>query len=423
MVQTTTLTYDPDELTARYGSPLYVYDLALVKQRAQELKEVITWPKFQPLYAMKANSCPAIIAALNEQGYGIDAVSPGEVALALRAGVPAERILLTENNMTDAEMFQAVEQGVVITCGSLDRLERLARQTSAKQVAVRINPRVGDSEHAHTLTAGPLTKFGIHHSQIDEILRIERETGIEVVGCHMHIGSNVLNAAVYGQAMEVLLAAAGQLPHLQFIDFGGGLGVPYHEDQAPLDLAAVGQCADDMMAAFCQQYGRELEMRLEPGRFLVAEAGTLLTCVTSVKTNPAEGEPGEEDYAPARTFIGCDSGFNHLIRPCMYGSYHPIENISRPLAEPQVVDVVGNVCESGDIFARDRLLPLPQEGDMLAIGFAGAYGASMASTYNTRSLPAEVVIDQGRSQLARRRRSLDELLDDWTWPNADETDE
>lgn len=394
----------PADLLARFGSPLYVYDLDVVRARARALLACIAYRPFQPLYAVKANACPALVRAIIAEGFGIDAVAPGEVALALRLGLRPDLVLYTENNMTDAEQAEALGQGVLITCGSLDRLERLGH-AGARTAAVRFNPDVGAGAHEKICTAGPLTKFGVHHSQVDEVLRIERETGLQVVGCHMHIGSGILDAAVYAQAMTVILSVAARLPHLRFIDFGGGLGIPYQPDQRPIDLQAVGRAASRLMEEFAQRYGRRLELRLEPGRFLVAEAGTLYTTVTAVKTNPDGG----------RTFVGCDSGFNHLVRPTMYDAYHRIDNVSRPDAPPAVVDVVGNICESGDVFAHARSLPRPQVDDVLALRDAGAYGLAMASTYNLRPLPAEVVIDGGVAKLARRRQTVDELLNAWEW--------
>ncbi|MFW5751019.1 MAG: diaminopimelate decarboxylase [Guyparkeria sp.] len=395
-------------LLAEYGSPLYVYDLETVRERADALRAAFTYRPLRLLYAIKANPCPPVARTLIAAGYGIDAVSPGEVALGLKLGLDPADILYTENNMTDLEMAQAMDQGVLINCGSLDRLERLG-VTGAREAAVRFNPDVGDSEHAKTLTAGPLTKFGVHHSQVNQVRSIEERTGIRVVGAHMHIGSGSLDAQAFIAAMEVILATAIQLPNLRFIDFGGGIGVPYRPDQQAIDLAELGATADRMMRAFCRQYGRELELRLEPGRFLVAEAGTLYTTVTSVKTNPAT------TAAAARTYVGTDTGFNHLVRPCMYGSYHPITNITNPDGPRQRVDVVGNICESGDVFARDRELAEPRVGDVLAIGCAGAYGMSMASTYNLRDLPAEVVVDGVEVRLARKRTPAAELIDAWEW--------
>jgi diaminopimelate decarboxylase len=400
----------PTDLIARFGSPLYVYDLAVVRARARSLREAVSYRPFSPLYAIKANPCPAVARAIIAEGYGVDAVSPGEVALALRLGLAPQQVLYTENNMTDAEMAEAMAQGVLINCGSLDRLERLG-MAGAREASVRFNPDVGAGAHEKICTAGPMTKFGVHYTQVDEVLRIERATGISVVGCHMHIGSGFLDAAAFVQAMGVVLDVAAKLPHLRFIDFGGGIGIPYTVDQRHMDLAALGARASKLMAEFVVRYGRTLEMRLEPGRFLVAEAGTLYTTVTSVKRNPDTAVPG-------RTYVGCDTGFNHLVRPTMYDAYHRIDNVSRPDAAKAVVDVVGNICESGDVFARARELPLPELGDVLALRDAGAYGFAMASTYNLRPLPAEVAVDGGEVRLVRRRQALADLLDAWEWNAA-----
>jgi diaminopimelate decarboxylase len=398
----------PSDLIARFGSPLYVYDLAVVRARAQALKQAIQYRPFKPLFAIKANPCPSVARTIIAKGFGVDAVSPGEVALALRLGVKPEHILYTENNMTDAEQAEAIAQGVLINCGSLDRLKRLG-QAGATTACVRFNPDIGAGAHEKICTAGPMTKFGVHYSQVNDVNRIEKETGIHVIGCHMHIGSGILDADVYARAMTVIIDVAKQLPHLQFIDFGGGLGIPYRADQGAIDVAAVGAKADALMREFCKHYGRTIELRLEPGRFLVAEAGTLLTTVTAIKTNP------DTALAKGRTYVGCDSGFNHLVRVAMYDAYHRIDNLTHPQAEKQIVDIVGNICESGDVFARDRALPRAELGDILAIRDTGAYGMAMASTYNMRPMPAEVVIDGETVRVARPRQELSALLDAYTW--------
>jgi diaminopimelate decarboxylase len=395
----------PIDLVQRFGSPLYVYDLTVVRARARAFADCIRYSPFQPFYAVKANPCPAVVRAIIDQGYGIDALSPGEVALALRLGVKPDLVLYTENNMTDIEMNAAIAQGVLINCGSLDRLERLGA-SGAKTASVRFNPDVGASAHAKTLTAGPMSKFGIHHSEVERVREIESRTGIAVIGCHMHIGSGFLDAVAFVEAMGVILDVARKLPHLRFIDFGGGIGIPYREEEKPVDLRELGSRIDRAMESFCAAYGRPLELRLEPGRFLVAEAGTLYTTVTSVKRNPG---------ADGRTYVGCDTGFNHLIRPCMYDAYHRIENITGGARQREVVDVVGNICESGDVFARDRKLPQSEVGDILAIRDAGAYGMAMASTYNMRPLPAEVVLDGQQARLARTRQSIEELMSGYVW--------
>ena len=390
-------------LAERFGTPLYVYDLDAVRGRCRALRRAVAWPRFRPLFAIKACPVPLVARAIVAEGFGIDAVSPGEVALALRLGVPPESVLYTENNMTDAEQATALAQGVLVNAGSLDRVERLAAAGAAR-IAIRINPDFGDGLHEKVCTAGPLTKFGIHHSQVGEAVAAARRHGCRIVGCHMHIGSGFLDATAFARSCAVIFATARQLPELEFIDVGGGLGIPYRPGETAIDLDAVGAQLGRDMASFCAAYGRAIELRLEPGRMLVAQAGRLLTRVTSLKTTP-EG----------RRFVGCDTGFNHLVRPAMYGSYHAISNLSRPGALPVRCDIVGNICESGDIFARDRDLPRPELGDLLAIEDAGAYGSAMASTYNTRPLPAEIVLDGGAVRLARRRQDLDELLDAWEW--------
>ena len=395
------MTIDAQEIIQLCGSPAYVYDLDIVRERARALKKAMHYQPTQLLYAIKANANPAVVRVLLEEGYGIDAVSPGEVAMALALGCPAEKIQYTENNMTNAEMQDATDNGVMITCGSLDRLERLAK-SGAKTAAVRFNPDVGGGAHEKVVTGGPLTKFGVHHSQVAEAVKLTEGTDCKIVGAHMHIGSGILDANLFVSAMGVILDIAKQLPDLEFIDFGGGIGIPYKPTDEAVDVPALGDHASQLMEKFSEAYGRPIEMRLEPGRFLVGDAGSLYCSVTSVKRNP-----------DGRCFVGCDSGFNHLVRPCMYNSYHHIDNCSNPDGDIETVDIVGNICESGDIFARDRELPTAKVGDILAIRDAGAYGIVMASTYNIRPLPAEAVIQDGKLSLQRAARSINDLLADY----------
>ena len=289
-------------LLAEHGSPLYVYDLALVRERAQALRAAIDYQPLTLQYAIKANTSPAVARVILEEGYGVDVVSPGEVALAQRLDVAPENILYTENNMNDEEMQQAIDAGIPINCGSLDRLEALGK-AGAQEAWVRFNPDVHAAVNPKVYTAGPLTKFGVAHSHIDEVLRIERETGIRVVGAHMHIGSGILDANVYAEAMGVIRSIAVQLPHLRSIDVGGGLGIPYKPGEEGIDVAAVGAAAKSLMESLNAETGKTLELRLEPGRFLVGECGHLVVSVTSVKENP-----------DGRIFVGTDSGFNH---PCV----------------------------------------------------------------------------------------------------------
>ncbi|MEK7414075.1 MAG: diaminopimelate decarboxylase, partial [Planctomycetota bacterium] len=394
---------DAHALIREFGSPLYVYDLDVVQARCRALRSAVTWKPFQIYFAVKANPCPAVVRTIIAEGFGIDAVSPGEVALGLKLGLRPEQILYTENSMTDAEQAEAMRQRVLINCGSIDRLERLAA-AGVRECAMRFNPDIGDGAHEKICTAGPLTKFGVHYTLVEQVRAIEQRTGIKVIGAHMHIGSGFLESEAFAKACGVIFELAARLPNLRFVDCGGGIGIPYRADQRAMDLPTMGARLSADMAAFCKRLGRPLELHLEPGRFLVAESGTLFCTVTSVKENP-----------DGRVFVGTDTGFNHLVRVAMYDAYHRIDNITRPNAPLRKVDVVGNICESGDIFARDRMLPMPQLGDVLAIRDAGAYGMAMASTYNLRPLPAEVVLSAGKPRLARSRQRVSDILDAWIW--------
>ncbi len=263
-----------------------------------------------------------------------------------------------------------------------------------------------------------MTKFGIHHSRVSEVLKRCWRHSLRVVGCHMHIGSGSLDHHAHAHAMAVLLEIAGNLPHLEWIDIGGGMGIPYRASDSTFDLATYGASIASLMTAFAARYtktsGRPApELRIEPGRFLVAQAGSLLTRVTSVKRNPDSRT--ESALVPGRTYVGCDSGFNHLVRPAMYGAFHRIENLSRPQQGGPTVDLVGNICESGDVFARDCQLGEVAVGDLVKVCDAGAYGFAMASTYNLRPLPAEVAVDGDQVVVARERQTVEALLDAWRW--------
>lgn len=407
---------DLRELAARYGTPLYVYDLERIRTQARAVRAAFAYEPLTPLYAVKANPCPHVVQAILQEGYGIDCVSPGEVALGLRLGLPPARILYTENSMSDAEMQEAIRLGVTITCNSLERLERLA-EAGATACAVRFNPGIGAGAHSKILTAGAATKFGLAPDAIGAVVALQARSALRVVGCHMHIGSGILDASVHAEAFDELLPLVAQLPHLQWVDVGGGFGIPYRPQERELDLPAVGRAIGARMRGLCDRVAAaggvpRLELRVEPGRYLVAQAGVLLTRVTSI----TRGVPSEQGVR--RTFIGCDTGFNHLVRPAMYEAYHRIDNLDRAEGAARAVDVVGNICETGDVFATDY--PLPAEtriGDLLAIRDAGAYGMAMSSTYNLRPLPPEVVVDHDRVVVARERQALDQLLGAWRWPS------
>ena len=404
-VSTSKVPYDPQALlriAESIGTPTYVYSERILRSKCAELRRNLKGIPFRLLYAMKANSCPAVLRVMLSEGLGIDAVSPGECLLASRLGFPPERILFSANNMTDSEMETAAASGVTLNIGELSRLDKFGQVNRGGRVCIRLNPQVGAGHHEHVITAGERSKFGVPVGQIDAVKDLAARHELKIIGLHQHIGSGIMSTDTLWKAMSVLLEAAGSFPQLEFINFGGGLGIPYRDHELPLDLDHFGRTILEPLRAFAEGHpSGTLTYWFEPGRFLVAEAGVLLVQVNTIKTNRS------------RVFAGADSGMGHLVRPAIYGAYHAIYNLSNPDGAPQVYDVTGNICESGDLFARERTIPEIREGDVLAILDAGAYGMAMASEYNLRPLPAEVLLtSDGEFVIARKRRSAEELVDE-----------
>ncbi len=389
------------ELAKRYGTPLFVYDGDTVRARYRDLFRFIPYPGLRVHYALKANYNPAILALLRDEGAGIDAVSPAEVAYALRLGFPPDRIIYTANNMTDAEFERVFKTGVVMNLGSLSRLKKVAVQHPGATLCLRFNPDVCDGDSAATMTGGDLTKFGILLDDVAEVVRIVRGGNLHIVGLHEHTGSGLQHMESVFRSMENLMKIATRenFPELEFLDFGGGFKVPYRPDEARIDYVTMGKEICRKFTAFCKEYGKDLLMRFEPGKYLVAESGWLLTEVNTIKHNRS------------RVIAGCDSGFPQLIRPMLYGAYHEISNLSNPGGKPQTYDVCGNICETGDRFAEQRELPEIREYDILAIANAGAYCYSMGGVYNMRSMPGEVLVADGEVVDFRPRESDDALID------------
>ncbi len=389
------------QLAKSHGTPLYVYDLDLIKQRYQELFTYITWPRLRVLYAMKANYNPAILRALHKIGAWLDTVSPGDVVLARKLGFPVDRILYTANNLTEREMKRVADSGVLMNIGSLSRLEKFAAAYPGSDLCLRFNPDVVDGAHAKIMTGGELTKFGILLEDVDQVCRIVERYRLRVVGLHEHTGSGITRTDSVYQGMRNLLAIATpeRFPHLRFVDFGGGFKVPYRPDEERIDYAAFGAEISRIFREFCATYGRDLEMYFEPGKCIVAEGGTMLVTINTLKNNRG------------RQIAGCDSGFPQLIRPMFYDAYHHIVNLSNPDGRPGIYDVCGNICETGDRFAEQRELPEIREGDVLAIQNAGAYCYAMGGVYNLRPMPPEVAVEGGSAWVARRGLSEDDLID------------
>ena len=393
-----------ETLAHQYGSPLYVYETARIRDAFHTLARAFAVDDLRIHFATKANSNPWILRLLRQAGAWADVVSPGEILMARTAGFPPGRLLYNGNSASDAEMRTAVDQGVRINVESLSQLRRMGELAPGTAISIRFNIYVGGGHHSHVITGGPESKFGIDWEQAGEAQAVAAEGGLKVVGVHCHIGSGVLQAERFVQAVTNLLTVARRFPGLEQVNFGGGIGIPYRQEQQELAVDRLGALLTAEYERFCAEYGARPALCLEPGRFLVARAGTLLCRVTAV------------NQARKYLFVGTDSGFNHLIRPAMYGAYHEIEAVApRPgAARPTVL--TGNICESGDVFTRGeegiepRSLPPLQEGDLVAIRDTGAYGFAMASRYNSFPLPAEVLVEAGRATLIRRRDTLDQLL-------------
>ena len=399
---------DALDLAQEYGTPLYVVDEMRVRENYRRVYQAFSqeYKKFQIFYAAKANTSLAVMRILEEEGSGIDAVSPGEIYTSLLAGFEPERILYTGNNITTTELEFALKSGVRINVDSISQLQRLAElpRSDGLKISFRVNPMVGAGHHDHCITGGELSKFGIMEHEAVDVYNMALDLGFRPVGIHTHIGSGILDPEPFKLAVKVLMDVAGQVHgetgvNFEFIDFGGGLGIPYTPDEPQLEIETFAREITRLFKEKIYEYGlNNPTLCIEPGRYIVGDASYLLTRVNTVK----------QSY---RKFVGVDAGFNTLLRPTMYGSYHHILVGDKPEARAQEnLDVAGNICESGDLFARERPLPKIKEGDVLAIMNAGAYAFSMASQYNSRPRPAEVLVRKGEVDIIRERETFADLL-------------
>lgn len=387
------------DIAKKYGTPTYIYDLDHAVAQYQSLFKAITWPKLKIFYAMKANYNPDLLRALLKAGANIDTVSPAEVHVALKVGFPKERLLYTANNLTDEEMRQVKGLGVLLNIDSLSGLARFGELFAGSEICLRFNSDVVAGEHEKVQTGGDKTKFGIRLDEVETVVKLIRQHNLKVVGLHEHTGSGIAKAEEFCQGMKNLMSiiTPDRFPDLRFIDFGGGFKVPYRPEEKRIDYIALGAEITKLFASFCKQYGRDLDLYFEPGKYIAAECGVLVVEVNTIKDNRT------------RLIAGTDSGFSHLIRPVLYDAYHHIVNVSNPGGHEKKYDICGNICETGDLFASDRMLPEIKEGDFLALLNAGAYGYSMGSMYNLRSMPAEVVVEGGVSRLSRPRQTAEDI--------------
>ncbi len=387
-------------LVEQFGSPLYVYEYDILVRQYERLKNAFKDSTPSILFACKANSNIEILKILKRLGAGIDAVSPGEIFLALHAGFKPEQILLTGTNLTRDDIIYTVENNIIINIDNVSMLEENGDLFTGRDVSIRLNPDIHSGGHTYLDTGHRDSKFGILHKDFSKIIGLLKRHNANLVGLHQHIGSEITAADSLLDSMDKLLEAALAYESISFIDIGGGYKVKYHEDDTETDIDDIGTRISERFNDFCQKNERNLRLIIEPGKFLVSESGYLLTAVQSIKRN-------EE-----KVMVGTDTGMNHLIRPALYQAYHEIINASNVSGDNnEKVEIVGNMCESADVLGKDRQITVPGIGDVLCIKNAGSYGYSMASMYNARMLPAEVLIQGGRPpRLIRRRQIFDDLF-------------
>jgi diaminopimelate decarboxylase len=385
-------------LSQEFGNPLYVYDAEKIAFQYKRLANAFSKvEKLRINYAMKALSNISVLKLLKNLGSGLDTVSLQEVQLGLHAGFTPDKIIFTPNGVSFEEIEAVAQLGVQINIDNLSVLEHFGTKYPKVPVCIRINPHVmaGGNEN---ISVGHIdSKFGISIYQIPHILRIVENTKMHINGIHMHTGSDILDIEVFLYAAEILFDAAKQFKDLDFLDFGSGFKVPYKKGDIETNIEELGKKLTKRFLAFEKEYGRELTLAFEPGKFLVSEAGYFLATVNVIK------------QTTSTVFAGIDSGFNHLIRPMFYGSQHSIENISNPKGKERFYTVVGYICET-DTFASNRRITEIHEGDTLCFKNAGAYCFSMASNYNSRFKPAEVLWKDGKGHLIRQRETFEDLL-------------
>ena len=390
---------DPKKLIEEYGSPLYVYNERILRERCREIKNLVSYPHFSVNYSTKANNNLAFLQIVHEEGLNVDAMSPGEAHVEFMAGFKPEQIFFISNNVSKDEMQYAIDHNITLSVDSLSQLEQYGQLNPGGKVAARFNGGIGAGHHEKVVTAGKKTKFAINPEYIPEFKEILKKYNLTLVGINQHIGSLFMDGDKYIEGVKAILNIAKQFDDLEFVDLGGGFGIPYEKlnDQPRLDLKDLGEKLSKIMFDFAKEYGKEITFKVEPGRYISAECSVLLGTVHAVKQNNVH------------KFAGTDLGFNVLIRPAMYDSHHDIE-VYNDSTETEEITVVGNICESGDIIAHDRVLPKVKEGDVIGVLDAGAYGFSMASNYNNRLRPAEILIrENGDVVLTRKRDTFEDL--------------
>ena len=386
------------ELCEAYDTPIYVYNTAIMQRQYELLKTSFGSCNTRIKFACKALNNINVLRFFKQLGSGLDTVSIQEVWVGLKAGFEPQDIIYTPNCVSMEEIDLAVKEGVQINIDNISILEQFGtKYGSTVPVCIRINPHVMAGGNLNISTGHIDSKFGISIYQLRHVERIVKSTGLHVNGLHMHTGSDIVDVDVFLRGAEILFEHTEGFKELEFIDFGSGFKVPYKPDDYYTDMKELGEKLSARFNQFCKEYGRDLELCFEPGKFLVSQSGTFLVNVNVLK------------QTTAAMFVGVDSGMNHLMRPMLYGAYHHITNVSNPGGTPRIYTVVGYICET-DTFGWDRKLNEVREGDVLAFSNAGAYGFTMASNYNSRFRPAEVLVHQGQHFLVRKREDINDIL-------------
>ncbi len=386
------------DLANKYGSPLYVYDTEKITSQYNRLTNAFSNVENLKLnYAVKALSNINILKFFKNLGAGLDTVSIQEVQLGLTTGIDPQDIIFTPNGVSLKEIEEVAKMGVQINIDNLSILELFGQKHPEIPVCIRINPHIMAGGNSKISVGHIDSKFGISIHQVPHIKRVVENTGMNINGIHMHTGSDILDIDTFLRATEILFDVAKQFDNIDFIDFGSGFKVPYKEGDISTDIEQLGVQLSERFNEFCNEYGKKLTLMFEPGKFLVSEAGVFLAKVNVVK------------QTTSTVFAHVDSGFNHLVRPMMYNSYHHITNISNPEGRDRYYSVVGYICET-DTFGSNRRISEISEEDILCFHNAGAYCYSMASNYNSRYLPAEVMLVDGKDYLIRKRQTIEDIL-------------
>jgi len=402
---------DLQSIANEFGGPLYVYDAEKIEFQYRRLCNAFSGVKNLRLnYATKALSNISILSYIQKLGAGLDTVSIQEVRLGLEAGFKPSSIIYTPNGVSLAEIEEVADYGVQINIDNLSILEQFGSKYPNTPVCIRINPHVMAGGNSNISVGHIDSKFGISIHQIPHLLRITENTKMNINGIHMHTGSDILDIDVFLHASEILFETAKKFKNLSFIDFGSGFKVPYKKGDIETNIEELGERLAGRFNQFCADYGKELTLAFEPGKFLVSEAGYFISKVNVIK------------QTTSTVFAQIDSGFNHLIRPMFYGSHHEIKNISNPKGRERFYSVVGYICET-DTFGSNRKISEIKEGDFLVFKNAGAYCQTMASNYNSRYRPAEVLWINNEAHLIRKEETFQDILHNQVLLNFDEVNE